>query len=203
VNTARIVLAALVIFAAGVLTGGVGAGLAGRIVREHPRNNSAPVSVPLAAPPSTGGPSNRTAGALAKPPGNAQLEAMARWSQELNLNPAQRERIESVLKDSQARLRELWVPVAPRARNEIEAARLEIEALLSPDQRARWDEARRRRGGAKPGASSAQSSNPERRLPGPRFWRSRVRFAVGFRLGFLGSRGDLCPAGLPPSVEPF
>jgi hypothetical protein len=160
VNTARIVLAALVIFAAGVLTGGVGAGLAGRIVREHPHNNSAPVLAPVLAPPSTGGPSNRTAGAMAKPPGNAQLEAMARWSQELNLNPAQRERIESVLREAQARLRELWVPVAPRARNEIEAARRDIEALLSPDQRARWDEARRRRGVPKPGASAAQSSNP-------------------------------------------
>ena len=159
-NTARIVLAALVIFAAGVLTGGVGAGLAGRIVREHPRNNSASVLAPVLAPSSTGGPSNRTTGALAKPPGNAQLEAMARWSQELNLNPAQRERIESVLREAQGRLRELWVPVAPRARNEIEAARRDIEALLSPDQRARWDEARRRRGVPKPGASAAQSSNP-------------------------------------------
>jgi len=85
---------------------------------------------------------------------------MARWSQELNLNPAQRERIESVLREAQARLRELWVPVAPRARNEIEAARRDIEALLIPDQRARWDEARRRRGVPKPGASAAPSSNP-------------------------------------------
>ena len=72
-NTTRIVLAALVIFAAGVLTGTVGAGLAGRILRQRPQSGdlSSPVTVPAA------GASNRSAGVLAKPPGNAQLEAMA------------------------------------------------------------------------------------------------------------------------------
>lgn len=155
-NTTRIVLAALVIFAAGVLTGGVSTGLVGRMLRERPRRESIPSSVvkspliPNPLMPQVTGGSNRSAGANLKPSGNAQLEAMARWTRELDLESAQQEQIGGILKSAQARLRDLWAPVAPRARGEIEAARSEIEGLLSPDQRQRWNEARRRRGAAKP-----------------------------------------------------
>ena len=155
-NTTRIVLAALVIFAAGVLTGAVGAGLAGRILRQRPQsgNLSSPVTAPAA------GASNRSAGVLAKPPGNAQLEAMARWSRELELESAQREQIEAILKRAQSQLRDLWVPVAPQARSHIESARYEIEGLLSAEQRRRWDEARRRRGAVKPAGVEPPDQNP-------------------------------------------
>jgi len=176
VNTTRIVLAALVIFAAGVLTGGVSTGLVGRMLRERPRREiirnpivtslvvtssvvtssvvtSSVVTSPAIPSPLTSqaaGSSNRSAGTIVKAPGNAQLEAMARWTRELDLTGKQREEIGALLKSAQARLRDLWAPVAPRARGEIEAARSEIEGLLSPDQRQRWNEARRRRGAAKP-----------------------------------------------------
>jgi hypothetical protein len=154
VNTTRIVLAALVIFAAGVLTGGVGTGLAGRILRERPRREAVPAPVmnsPVIPSPlisKTSGSSNLLAETPVKVPGNARLEAMVRWTRELDLESSQRERIEIILKGAQVRLRDLWAPVAPRARGEIEAVRLEIEGLLSPIQRQRWDEARRRLGGA-------------------------------------------------------
>ena len=162
----RIVLAALLIFAAGVLTGGVGAGLAGRILRERPHREASPS--PVVTSPVTPGPlisqvagsSNRPAGVIAKGPGNAQLEAMARWTQELDLESAQRERIELILKGAQVRLRDLWAPMASRARGEIESARLEIEGLLSLNQRQRWDEARRRRGAAKATEPVSQSPRP-------------------------------------------
>lgn len=155
-NTTRIVFAALVIFAAGVLTGSVGAGMAGRILRQRPQSKdlSNPVTAPVA------GASNRSAGALAKPPGNAQLEAMARWSRDLELESAQREQIEAILKRAQSQLRDLWLPVAPQARSHIETARYEIEALLSSEQRRRWDEARRRRGAVKPAGGEAPDRNP-------------------------------------------
>ena len=153
-NTTRIGLAAFVIFAAGVLTGGVGSGLASRILRERPRREASPDSVVIR--PAIPGPliplaalaSNRVDGMPIKVPGNARLEAIARWTRELDLESAQRERIEVVLKAAQIRLRDLWGPVAPRVRGEIEAARLEIEGILNPNQRQRWDEARRRLGGA-------------------------------------------------------
>lgn len=180
-NTTRIVLAALVIFAAGVLTGGVSTGLVGRMLRERPRREvirnpivtslvvtSSVVTSPAIPSPLTSqaaGSSNRSAGTIIKAPGNAQLEAMARWTRELDLTDKQREEIGSLLKSAQARLRDLWAPVAPRARGEIEAARSEIEGLLSPDQRQRWDEARRRRGAAKPAEPVVESPHPERAHP--------------------------------------
>ena len=170
-NTTRIVLAALVIFAAGVLTGGVSTGLVGRMLRERPRREVIPnpiVTSPAIPSPLTSqaaGSSNRSAGTIVKAPGNAQLEAMARWTRELDLTGQQREEIGSLLKSAQARLRDLWAPVAPRARGEIEAARSEIEGLLSPDQRQRWNEARRRRGAAKPAEPVVESPHPERAHP--------------------------------------
>ena len=175
-NTTRIVLAALMIFAAGVLTGGVSTGLVGRMLRERPRREAIPspvvispeVTSPAILSPLTSqavGSSNRSAGTIVKAPGNAQLEAMARWTRELDLTDTQREQIGVLLKSAQARLRDLWAPVAPRARGEIEAARSEIEGLLSPDQRQRWNEARRRRGAAKPAETVVESPHPERAHP--------------------------------------
>jgi hypothetical protein len=166
VNTTRIVLAALMIFAAGVLTGGVGAGLTGRILRERPRREVSPARVeprpiiPSALISQAAGSSNQSAGTPVKGPGNAQLEAMTRWTRELDLEGDQRERIQVILKGAQVRLRDLWAPMAPRARGEIEAARIEIEALLSPSQRQRWDEVRRRRAGAKTAVPAPE--NPHR-----------------------------------------
>lgn len=155
-NSTRIILAALVIFAAGVITGGVGAGVAGRILRQRGRQevSSNPVIGPV------GGGSNRTSGALAKPPGNAQLEAMARWTRELELEGAQREQIEGILKRAHGRLGDLWAPVAPMARGHIETARYEIEGLLSADQRRRWEEARRRRGPTKASGTGSTDRKP-------------------------------------------
>ena len=165
-NTTRIVLAALMIFAAGVLTGGVGAGLAGRILRERPRREVSPARVeprpmiPNALIAQAAGSSNQSAGTPVKGPGNAQLEAMTRWTRELDLEGDQRERIQVILKEAQVRLRDLWAPMAPRARGEIEAARIEIEALLSPSQRQRWDEVRRRRAGAKTAVPAPENPHP-------------------------------------------
>jgi hypothetical protein len=166
VNTTRIVLAALMIFAAGVLTGGVGAGLTGRILRERPRREVSPARVeprpiiPSALISQAAGSSNQSAGTPVKGPGNAQLEAMTRWTRELDLEGDQRERIQVILKGAQVRLRDLWAPMAPRARGEIEAARIEIEALLSPSQRQRWDEVRRRRAGAKTAVPAPENPHP-------------------------------------------
>ncbi|MBM3850393.1 MAG: hypothetical protein FJ396_09475 [Verrucomicrobia bacterium] len=150
-RTARIVLAAMVIFAAGVLTGSVGAGLVGRLWRSHAAvDGASPVAVAAPEPARSHAPSNAPAGSLARPPGWAQIEAMARWSRELELEASQRQRIDAILESAGGRLRALWEPVAPRTRAEIDAARREIEQTLTPEQRLRWNEVRRRRAAPKP-----------------------------------------------------
>jgi Spy/CpxP family protein refolding chaperone len=153
VKSFRIVIAALVIFAAGVLVGGAGVVLMGRIASAGLASSMATPSAGSRAP----GASNAAAAMLARPPGKAQIEAMGRWSQELNLEAGQRERIDAILRSGTERLRELWVPVAPRARGEIDAVRREIEEILTPEQRRQWNEARRRRATPKP---PAPSGNP-------------------------------------------
>lgn len=152
----RIVLAALVIFAAGVLTGGAGVGLAGRLRRDRSLVGGTGMvpgmvrSMPAATQALVPGHSNGLAGSLARPPGRAQIEAMARWSRELELEPSQRQRIDAILERAGVRLRELWEPVAPQARSEIDAARRQIEQTLTPEQRQRWNEVRRRRANPRP-----------------------------------------------------
>ena len=155
----RIVLAALVIFAAGVLTGGAGVGLAGRLRRDRsPGGVGSGSSVvpgrvapmPAVSPVPTQGRSNGLSASLARPPGRAQIEAMARWSRELELEASQRQRIDAILERAGVRLRDLWEPVAPQARAEIDAARRQLEQTLTPEQRQRWNEVRRRRASPRP-----------------------------------------------------
>lgn len=155
----RIVLAALVIFAAGVLTGGAGVGLAGRLRRDRsPGGVGSGSSVvpgmvaamPAVSPVPTQGRSNGLSASLARPPGRAQIEAMARWSRELELEASQRQRIDAILERAGVRLRDLWQPVAPQARAEIDAARRQLEQTLTPEQRQRWNEVRRRRASPRP-----------------------------------------------------
>lgn len=85
---------------------------------------------------------------------------MARWTRELDLESAQQEQIGGILKSAQARLRDLWAPVAPRARVKSRPPGVRSRAL-SPDQRQRWNEARRRRGAAKPVDPVIESPHPE------------------------------------------
>lgn len=153
----RIVLAALVIFAAGVLTGGGGVGLTSRLRRDRAPGGGGSGALPGMVPPMPAasmppvqGPSNGLAGSLVRPPGRAQIEAMARWSRELELEPSQRQRIDAILERAGVRLRDLWEPVAPQARGEIDAARRQIEQTLTPEQRRRWNEVRRRRSNSRP-----------------------------------------------------
>lgn len=106
--------------------------------------------MPAVSPLPTQGRSNGLSASLARPPGRAQIEAMARWSRELELEASQRQRIDAILERAGVRLRDLWEPVAPQARAEIDAARRQLEETLTPEQRQRWNEVRRRRASPRP-----------------------------------------------------
>lgn len=86
---------------------------------------------------------------------------MARWTRELDLESAQQEQIGGILKSAQARLRDLWAPRlrAPEVKSRPPGVR--SRGFLSPDQRQRWNEARRRRGAAKPVDPVIESPHPE------------------------------------------
>jgi len=72
--------------------------------------------------------------------GGIRLEFLRRAQRELVLNPEQRERIERILKESQERTREIMEPVSEDLREEVEKTKQEFLAVLSPEQRRRFDE---------------------------------------------------------------
>lgn len=121
-NTWKVILATIVIFGAGVVTG--------TLVVRHSAQAPAAVS-----PRGTGAP-------RLSPPysaGGLRLEFLRRAERELGLVPDQRERIEKILQASQERTRLLMEPVAPELKAELERTRDEFLAVLTPEQRTRFD----------------------------------------------------------------
>ena len=112
----------MVIFGAGVLTGGL-------LVRhsEHiklPRSPRASVAsrAGQAQPPSAGG---------------VRLDFLRRAGRELGLTPEQKERVDKIIKESQERARKVMTPYL---REEIQRAKSEFREALTPEQRSRFDE---------------------------------------------------------------
>jgi hypothetical protein len=117
VNAWKPIVAALVIFAAGVVTGGLTLRLA------QPQRNAGFRSVQR--------PANIR---------GARGDLLDRMQKELGLASEQRERIDQILHDSQDRTHLLWESVAPRAHAEQKHARELIRQELTPGQLARFDE---------------------------------------------------------------
>jgi len=90
--------------------------------------------------------------ATAKPPPGPPPLALRRGgfvqrlARELDLSKEQQERIAKILEEGQQKLRALWDPVAPKAREAMEEIRKRIESELSPEQRARFKEVFKPRG---------------------------------------------------------
>jgi len=122
VNTWKVILATVVIFVAGVVTGG--------LVVRHSAQAPAPVR-----------PHDAGAARLAPPysAGGLRLEFLRRAERELRLNPDQREHIDKILQASQERTRKLMEPVAPELRAELERTKDEFLEVLTPEQRTRFE----------------------------------------------------------------
>lgn len=119
-NTWKVILATMVIFAAGVVTGGM---LSWRLQHNYlmPRQR----------------PGYRPAQPLS--PGGLRLDFLRRAQRELDLTPQQRERIDKLLKEGQERSRKLMEPVTPQLREELGRIKQEFLQVLTPEQRERFD----------------------------------------------------------------
>jgi hypothetical protein len=147
VNTWKPILAALLIFAAGVVTGGLTVRLKGR---------------PWVRPgglPTQGVERNRPA-----PRSEAELRELAqRLQKHLKLSPEQRERVETIVNESRERMKAIAEEMAPRTREEFRRMRERIRAELTPGQRQEFEEifkqrdGWRRREAADPAARPGQS----------------------------------------------
>ncbi len=122
-NNWKVILATMVIFGTGVVTGGL-------LVRhvDHGRDHR-----PLRG------------GSVARPgqpasPGVMRLEFLRRMERDLDLTPEQREPIDKVLKEGQDRMRKISETVEPRRREEVKRTIEEFRAVLTPEQQKRFDD---------------------------------------------------------------
>lgn len=123
----RVILAAVVIFAAGAVTGGLAVRFATGPEVRSTRNGH----------PSWG---HRQRG-----------DFLQKIDRELQLTPAQRENIEAILRDSQNQMKELWETIAPQVSEESRKTRQRIKAELTPEQAERFEKHfkhRKSRGGS-------------------------------------------------------
>lgn len=130
-NAWKVILSTLVIFIAGVVTGGLLVSTSIRIAQIRPRQfNNGPGGA--AAP---GG----TRPMAANPWQTKNLDLLRRMDRELDLTPEQRPHIEKIMSASQERVAAIWKPVAPQMNREMQAVRAEIRAELTPDQQKKFD----------------------------------------------------------------
>jgi Spy/CpxP family protein refolding chaperone len=73
-------------------------------------------------------------------PSAMRLEFLRRAVQELNLSPEQHERLDRIVKESQQHMRKLMEPIAPQMNESFQKTREQFRAVLTPEQRARFDE---------------------------------------------------------------
>ena len=143
------ILAALVIFAAGVVTGGLTVAL----------------RRPAAGPRWLGSTQGQLRPGPAQRLGVQQGELFRRMQRHLDLTATQCQRIEAVVKESQERIRTLAEDLAPQTRGELRRMRERIREELTPEQRRKFeklDEGLRQRAGApKRGERSSPASPPE------------------------------------------
>lgn len=120
-NSWKPILAALVIFATGVVTGGL------------------TVNLRTKSP----GPGFRALEQRATPAQNWEnriRELGKRMERQLDLTAEQREKIETIVRDSQHRIKGVFEQVAPKAREEFKETRMRIREVLTPEQRKRFEE---------------------------------------------------------------
>ena len=171
-NTWKVILATLVIFVTGVVTGGLLVSYSDRAQQKQRRPNQR--ENPNRAMGSTSGPNLRDGQRpLSLPnrlPHGLNLEFLQKLDSELHLTSDQRERIEKIITTGQQRNKELWERIAPELRREIAESQKRIREELTAPQRVRFEELMKQR----PPRKGDETAQPDRR---PRDQRDLRRFA--------------------------
>jgi type IV secretory pathway VirB10-like protein len=174
------ILAALAIFACGVITGGL---VVSHVYKSNPTpaqagiaTSNLPAPAPAPVPPPTAptvearpvakdrAPVKKSFERVAK----SRVEFLERISRGLNLSEEQRDRISGILRKRQNRVKKISERVGPEIRDELKLANEEIRRVLDSDQRRRFERMHRMRlqqlrqlapqGGAQP--TRKQDSKP-------------------------------------------
>lgn len=178
----KLILATLVIFGAGVLSGTLGNQLYLQ-KKQSPKPGFGP-----------GG------------PGPERFDFIRRWGDRLDLTTEQRDKIDRLVRESQERVRALWDPVGPKIQEESRAVRAQIEEVLTPEQRTKFAEMskdRFRRGGPPSGGTPGEPQQWRRREGSGDSQRPEGAPPYGHRSGGERPAGPppAPPAGTPPSPQ--
>lgn len=122
-NTWKVIFATVVIFGAGVMTGGL-------LVKYSVR--------PPVHPSRSGGSQGMRVQPISA--GGLRIEFLRRAERDLNLSPDQKEQIDKIFAASQERSKKLMEPIQPKIREELQQTREQFRAVLNPEQRIRLDE---------------------------------------------------------------
>lgn len=154
-NSWKVILATLVIFTAGLFTGG----LAVKQLIKPPQPPRPPAVAPRPGP-------------LMGLPAILRMEFLDRMTDELELSAEQRGNIMKVVLESQERVKEIYSLVGPEVSEELRYVRESIRVELTPEQWARFEElqrrARQRRMGNLPHSEGVRMIPPQRPLNAPR-----------------------------------
>ena len=147
----KVILATVIIFAAGVITGGV---LVHRVKRgERPR------PIPQMARPQQ---------EIAPTPWFVRREFLERMDRNLNLSREQYDRIAKILQESQERTRQVFKRVGPEIQEELRHVRREIRGQLTPEQAEKFEELQREiRQRPRPPGEEMERRPPPRREQAP------------------------------------
>lgn len=179
-NSGKVILATMVIFGTGVITGGLLVKMTSSPPRNRPVRNVAVVTnapVPNVAPAQL-----------------QRMEFLLRVRKELDLSPEQHERVEKIIREGQERSRKLWEGVAPEMRAELQSVHARIRAELSPEQRRRFEQLLR---------NPPRANPPEGGQPSPERLRERQRQGERLPDGtFRPVRREPLPGEPPPPGDP-
>ena len=109
-NPWKVILATLVIFAAGMVTGG----LAMKRLQPLPTTTKVPPSL-------------------------QRVELLRRMAKRLDLTPSQQERIEQIVRESQERTKKAWEQIRPMIHDEFQRVQDRIRDELSPEQEKKFE----------------------------------------------------------------
>ena len=126
-NTWKVILAALVIFGAGFVTGNVA-------------NRMSEAGKAPAAPTATAHSTTHSAQSPLSLEQLRKVELMGRVQKDLDLSPEQHARIEKIIEDSQERIRDLWEQVAPDIHDEYDDVQKKVCQELTPEQKKTFDD---------------------------------------------------------------
>ena len=129
----KVILATMVIFACGVVTGG----LMTRTISTRAEAPLASGSNSFAVATNSAGATNRAS--MAGPILQMQrIDFLKRMDKALDLTPAQHDDIAKIMRASQDRTQPLWNQISPQMNEEVKRVREDIRDVLTPDQRRKF-----------------------------------------------------------------